>query len=357
MKYQARNNYLINWPEYPLLRITICFMIGIFLGDALSIPLLHSIVLLMGLVFTFLVVNRFGHSSRSSIRSSGIMILSIGILLGVVRGNLQQGVNNPFHYTHLIGKDNAVLVGQIISELKRKKRLSTTVKVQSVDGKTCSGKLLVYFGRGDSLISYQVGDIIALKGRIQRLKDNPNPKSFNYKDFLKYKGISCQMFLKDEAHKMLSSGRPVIFNRAALKIRKWALSVFESRLNEKDQFATASAMVLGYREHISDDLYASFSETGAVHILAVSGLHVGIICMIFLVFFNRIRNDSNGFKIIKLISLLSVVWIYALVTGASPAVLRAAVMFSLILVGRLWFKGANIYNILGRSAMIIFSSN
>ncbi len=352
MKFQARNNYLINWPEYPLLRITICFIIGIALSDFFTLSLGSCIVILISLLITYIFLNGNCFPSKIVIRLLSSLVLLIGISLGVFRANLQKGSNNTFNFLNHIGNEN-LIVGRVATDLKRKKRVSTTLQVLRVDGEPSRGKLLVYFSKRDSLPEYQIGDIIFIEGKVQLLKDNSNPKSFNYKDYLRYKSIDSQIFLRDDKHKLLSKGELNYINQTALRIRKRALSIFEKRLKDKDHLAVASAMVLGYRDHLSDDLYTSFSETGAVHVLAVSGLHVGIICMIFIFFFNRINNDSNIFKVIKLITLLSVVWIYALVTGASPAVLRAAVMFSFILVGKLWFRGTNIYNILACSALII----
>lgn len=354
MKFQARNNHIINWPEYPILRITFCFIAGIFLSDTIFISMGASLFLSLGLVITYILLNRIFGSSKMIIRALSTLVILIGISLGVFRGNLQKGSNHTFNFLKFTEQENYV-EGKIIADLKQKKRVSTTLQISQINGKKGVGKLLVYFSKRDSQINYQVGDVISIEGNIQLLNDNANPRSFNYKEYLKYKGIDAQIFLKDGQHRLIRTGELNILYETAVGIRKWALSIFEHRLKDKDQLATACAMVLGYKNHLSDELYTSFSETGAVHVLAVSGLHVGIICMIFIFLFNRIKNESVVFKLLKLITLLSVVWIYALVTGASPAVLRAAVMFSFILIGRLWFKGANIYNILAFSALIILT--
>jgi len=352
MKFQARNNHLINWPEYPLLRITCCFILGIYLSDKVSFSLqyilMYSFTLCSAIVFMTIA---FKHS-RLVIRTLSAIILLIGISLGVLRGNLQKGINHSHHYQKYLQKEN-YLTGRVLSEPKQKKRVSTTLEILQINGETSTGKLLVYFGKGDSLINYQIGDVLNIVGNVQILKDNSNPRAFNYKDHLKFKGIDYQIFLKDGKHKLINENRASPITMTAVKIRQWALAIFENRLKDQDQLATASAMVLGYKDYLSEDLYASFSETGAVHVLAVSGLHVGIICMIFIVFFDRFKSETRIFKAIKLITLLFAVWTYAMVTGASPAVLRSAVMFSLILIGRLWFKGANIYNILAFSALLI----
>lgn len=352
MKFQSRNNYIINWPEYPLIRITVCFIIGIYLSDQQALSLNHSFVLTIVLVIVYMLITWIQYSSRAAIRSLSMLVIFIGMALGVFRGNLQKGSNHPNHYLNYV-KDGNLIVGKVINKPKKKNRISTFLELSQINGRKSSGKILVYFGKTDSLVDYSIGDELLISGKVQILKDNPNPGSFNYKDYLKYKGVDAQVFLKDGMHGILKIGNSNIVYQSALEIRSWALAIFEKRLNDQDQLATASAMVLGYREHLSEDLYTSFSETGAVHILAVSGLHVGIICMIFLFIFNRIKSEHIGFKILKLITLLIVVWLYALVTGASPAVLRASVMFSFILVGRLWFHRTNIYNILVFSALIL----
>ena len=352
MKYQARNNYLINWAEYPLLRICICFIIGICISDNFEISLNLNLMLLSGIIIAYTFIGNYLKHSKSVIRILSIAILLIGVGLGILRGNLQKTSNTSYHYFNYL-EDNNILIGRVCSEVKKKKRYTTTIEVIGINGNTSIGKLLVYFSSQDSIIAYQKGDIISCEGKILLLKDNSNPRSFNYKNHLKYKGVEAQMFLIEGSHKLIENDRLNPISKSAYKIRKWALAIFERRLKNENQLATASAMVLGYKEYLSDDLYQSFSETGAVHVLAVSGLHVGIICMIFIALFNRFQSEEIWFKIMKLGTLLIVVWLYALVTGASPAVLRAAVMFSLILIGRLWFKGVNIYNILAFSALII----
>lgn len=352
MKFQARNNHIINWPEYPLLRITTCFIFGIYLSEIVNFSLQSILISSVALCLMVIFLATTFNGSRLVIRSLSSMFLFIGIALGVLRGDLQKGINHAQHYQKHVQSEN-FLTGRVLSEPKRKKRISTILEVSQINGKASTGKLLVYFSRRDSQISYQLGDVISIGGNVQRLKDNANPRAFNYKDHLKYKGIDFQIFLKDARHELIKSDDANLLAMTSVKIRQWALSIFKERLKDKDQLATASAMVLGYKDYLSEDLYTSFSETGAVHVLAVSGLHVGIICMIFIVFFDRFKSETWFFKVIKLATLLTAVWTYAMVTGASPAVLRAAVMFSLVLIGRLWFKGANIYNILAFSALII----
>lgn len=342
----------MNWPEYPMLRISICFILGIYLSDRFGVRVEDGLIGILTTAGSYIFVSRFIEESRFSARLMSILISALGVGLGIFCLSLHNVKSDPLHFEHYIQKEN-VFIGQISAEVKKKKRVSTVLEVHQIDEVPASGKLLLYFGKLDSLIDYEVGDIIKIKGRAQKLKDNANPNAFNYKTYLKYKGIASQIFLKDNSHELISKGGRGEVKSIAHGIRKWALSIFEKRIKEKDKLAVASAMVLGYKDHLSSELYTTFSETGAVHVLAVSGLHVGIICMLFFLLFNRFQSEHLLYKLVKFVVLMIVVWTYALVTGASPAVMRAAVMFSLILMGRLWFRGVNIYNILAFSAFLL----
>ena len=352
MKFQVRNNHLINWSEYPILRFTICFIGGIYFGDLMHFELQSCIAIIFLLLGLFFVLHSFSLSSNRSIILTSTLVLCLGFSFGVFRHCLQLDANNTIHFSNQLNEENELEV-RMVSEFKKNSRWSATVEVLRINGIKSNGKLLVYFHPDEKELDYQYGDLYTVQGWIQALKDNTNPHAFNYKDYLKYKGVGFQVFLKKGKHQLISKGSLNEVKGRAISMRNNALAILERNLSNKEHLAIASAMVLGYREGISDQLYTTFSETGAVHILAVSGLHVGIICMIFLFVFNRIQNESILFKVFKLLVLLLVVWSYAMITGASPAVLRASVMFSLLLIGKLWFRGANIYNILAFSALLI----
>lgn len=352
MNFEARDHFLIPWPEMPLLRFAICFIAGIWVSDHVGANLCVNVAFFWILFTIYFVMQSRRVKSIYIIRYMSVLLWMLAFSTGLIRGELQKVDNDLLHYTQHVSKDNSIMIG-VVSEVKRKKRISAMVDVQQIDGHSSRGRLLVYFSEKDSALQYEQGDILILEGNIRFIEDNANPKAFNYRSYMKYKGVPCQVFLKSGMHQRIGYNPPNIFIRTSSVIRQWALSIFESRISDQKQFATASAMVLGYRSDLSKDLYTTFSETGTVHVLAVSGLHVGIICMIIMFIFRRIKKDALWFKLIRLILLITAVWTYALVTGASPAVLRAAVMFSLLLIGKLWFEGVNVYNILACSAILI----
>lgn len=351
MNYLVGDSRLINWPEFPLVRVVIFFMIGIILNSYLEIRLLYSFAISIATLITIVVLQKDRSSKLGVVRTNSFLLLVMFLGMGVIRAGIQNVKIDKHHFSNLISKDNYI-VGQLIQDVKRKTSSSTLLSVRSVDGVPARGKLLVYFDKTED-ISYKVGDIISVLGSASNIQNNNNPQAFDYRKHLAHKGIIKQVFLRIENHALIKHDRIFLPLHYAHKTRKWALAILKKRLKDQEQFATASAMVLGDRNNITPELQEAFSDTGAVHVLAVSGLHVGIVIMIFNLLFRRIRSKSNRFKVIKFITLTLVVITYALITGASPAVIRAAVMFITLLYGRLWFDNANIYNILAFSALAI----
>ncbi|MDF1694620.1 MAG: ComEC/Rec2 family competence protein [Saprospiraceae bacterium] len=338
-----------------MLRISIGFIVGIYINQVCNCTI-HVLLATSAIMFLFSIVlycSRSNSKMRARLLSS--LLLSMVLVFGMIRVGLKNISGTPTHANGEVNTEVGV-VGKITEEIKENSRFSTVIDILSYDQESDRGRVFVYFSVKDSLIDYEKGDIIRIKGKIITLKDNANPMAFNYKDYLKFKGIERQVFLKEKSHHLVFKKKNSVFTITD-QIRNWALGIFNKRLKNKDHLAVASAMVLGYREYLSKELYNTFSETGAVHVLAVSGLHVGIICMIFIALFNRWRNDGPLYKSIQFVVLLFVVWSYALITGGSPAVLRAAVMFTFLLIGRLWFRGANIYNILAFSALCLLIYN
>jgi competence protein ComEC len=144
-------------------------------------------------------------------------------------------------------------------------------------------------------------------------------------------------------------------------IRQWAFQVRDGLLcilrdnhMEGREFAVAAALLLGYVEELDPELRSAYSASGAMHILSVSGMHVGIIYL-FLEFLLGFMNRSKTGRLSKAILLLLLIWFYAILTGLSPSVLRSAAMLSLPIVGRSLNRSPNMYNVVAASAIFILA--
>jgi len=357
MNYDTSNSRILNWPAYPLVRIVMCYIAGIYLArcwEALS-PI--TLPIFLGFVFAYLLAFDHKEFRGPYIKFNSVLILLTFTSLGLLRAKLSNPKYDRSHYIHTLGDKNQVITGQILKDItKKKSSYSTKFRITSIDGQGSRGDILLYFNKSDSLLTYEIGDHIVLRGTLRSIDKPRNPLAFDYHQYMSNHHVHGQIFLKSGSHDLIKHGRVFLPMHYAQKIRKWASEIFKERFADSEKMAVLNAMVLGDRANISDDLKAAFSETGAVHVLAVSGLHVGIILLLFNYFFRHTRRESpNKKKLKKIFWMILIVMSYALITGASPAVVRATLMFSTILIGRLYFDYVNTYNILAFSALCILT--
>ena len=179
-----------------------------------------------------------------------------------------------------------------------------------------------------------------------------NPNVFDYKKYQERRGVTHQIMIKE----YFFSGD--IKNRAGLyflKLRRSLLNVFSVYLKE-DELAIASALVLGYKGELSAEIKDAYAGAGAMHVLAVSGLHVGLVYL-FLSQLLKFMNRRRSTTILKFVLIIICIQLYAALTGFSPSVTRAAMMFSLIAIGKILLRNSSIYNIIFVSAFVMLLHN
>lgn len=218
------------------------------------------------------------------------------------------------------------------------------------------GRLILYLAKDSLPPAIGYGDRILINNSYNDVLPPQNPNAFNYKKYLARNNIYHSAYIQRERwyHTGENHGRRHM--HLALRLRERAMLIFQDNpLSERD-FAVITALLLGYREYLDEDLRREFAGAGAMHILCVSGLHVGIIFMVLkniFSFFTRVR----GGHYIRTLCIILCIWLYAAITGFSPSVLRASVMFSFVAVGHHFSRTANIYNTLAASAFVLVIGN
>lgn len=211
----------------------------------------------------------------------------------------------------------------------------------------------LYIEKDSSVQSLKPGNIIAFSSFIQPIKNNGNPYEFDYKFYLQRRQILYQTFIKKGDWKLIDLGTNSIINKLGSNTKTYARQAFQKYVQ---QHAIVSAMILGERNELDDHLKSEFSHAGIMHILAISGLHVGLIllflngCLIFL-------SVNQVLRTLRIVIIIICLWIYAWLTGFSPSVVRATVMFTFFTVGQLTSRKANSYNILAFAAFTMLVIN
>lgn len=313
-------------------KVTFALAAGILISHFTAVPLvlLHK---LLGVIFILLFFAWF-RSRKMLVQdvAFGSIALTSLILLGMWVYQMHQPTNHSNHYTNLLQVDEEQLLQlKIKSELKpdlfNKKYVA---ELHNAGEKKARGKVLLLVSKEINQSHLQVGDLVLTYSRFQELPSPKNPYQFDYSAYLKKQGIYHQIQVRDSLLIQHFKGIPGLRGKAA---------VFRDNINKKliengfggDALALINALLLGQRQELSPQVYSDFAAAGAVHILAVSGLHVGIILLILKFVFKPLERLRRG-KTIKVITIIFCLWGFALIAGLSPSVLRAVTMFSLLAI-------------------------
>lgn len=193
------------------------------------------------------------------------------------------------------------------------------------------------------------------KGTIQRIPAPKNPNTFHYQHFMDKKDIHFQTFLSN--NNILSIEQPTISSRNIIKRMRAHCQSFISNYISPNQQAIAKALLIGDKTELNYETQTSFQRAGTTHILAVSGLHVGIIYIILQFFFTNFSKKIKLPSWFILLLLIFGIWAFVLVTGAKPSTIRAGFMFTLFGIGRQIRPKMDSINILAAVAFIMLCLN
>ncbi|HKK67276.1 MAG TPA: ComEC/Rec2 family competence protein, partial [Bacteroidales bacterium] len=200
------------------------------------------------------------------------------------------------------------------------------------------------------LLPAREGNIVCFKTELSGHSAPTNPVSFDYGKYLFRQGISGTGFVKKDNFKVLPGGGLHGVLGQIKEMRHQTRQVYQENGIEGEELQVLSALTLGMRHELDDEVKERFVHSGAIHVLAVSGLHVGIV----FIFLNLLLNTFLPARsFIRMLIVVAVLTFFALLTGAAPSVFRAVVMLSVIQVGNYFNRNGNIYNLLGISAFII----
>ena len=282
------------------------------------------------------------------------IVLSITLFIG---GSLLSQISLR-DYTKL--KDADFYQCVIIEPVKEKKnsfQLTLLINSKSIDNawSLSKSKALIYMEKDSLSSALKFGNKLLIKGNLNFLEPPKNPKEFDYKRYLENRSIYQQGYLGSDDWRLLDSkskGLYVFANDA----RQFLLSSLQSNGIEGDQYAIASALILGSKDELDFEVKQAYATAGAMHVLAVSGLHVGIIFLLLNTLLSILDTSKKG-RVFKAIILLIALWSYALLTGLSPSVLRASTMFSFVILGAVLNRKSSIYNTLAASAFFLLIIN
>ena len=223
--------------------------------------------------------------------------------------------------------------------------------VSQIDSVKSDGKILCRIPKDAGMDKLSVGDQILVWASATEIEAAGNPYQFNYKKYLKDKGVYLQIKILPENHIKLDKRKKGLRQRG-LMLRDELIEHLQHQAFGKDELAVIQAILLGYRNDVDRNLSNYFKAAGAMHIMAISGLHIGIILAILSFILKPLQLLPGG-NILKLIISVLVLWCFALLSGFTASIIRAVTMFSFLAYAIFLNRPGSTYNILALSIFFI----
>ncbi len=348
--------------EVPFVRIVIPFAAGILIYAIwqfhFPLPIVPGIVLV-----TIILQWQWQKSSSTLFRKNywlGVGLNASLFLAGNQTAFYKADINHPDQFNQAEKKFGYLILTLLEPPIEKDNSFKACAHVNFLsDGitlKKVCGYGIVYLQKDSFTRLLHYGDEIIVKNNFNEIPSPKNPDEFNYKRYLWYQEIYSSAYLKSEDWKPMHRNEAHWFFNVSFWLRDHCRQAFEEFIKDPREESVMEALVVGYRDNMSQEIQQAYASAGVIHVLAVSGLHVGILYLVLerLLFFMRKRKQLRR---MQSFIIVLVIWLFAFVTGLSGSVVRAAMMFSLIALGKNWNLTANPFNIIASSALIILLWN
>ncbi|CAL2059014.1 ComEC/Rec2 family competence protein [Tenacibaculum sp. 190524A05c] len=261
--------------------------------------------------------------------------------------------NNNNYKTYFINyiKPNSKLILELKEELKANSYNYRFIgSVISIDNQKTLGKVLINISKDSSHQNLGVGNRLYTISELIEIQPPQNPYDFNYKRYMNLKGVEYQLFLNTKTYRVIKTETHSLLTTIA-KLKK-GIQLSLQPYFSYNVFGIINSLLLGERKVVSKKLLTDYSNAGAIHILAISGLHVGILVLLLNYLFYPLLFIKYG-KSIRFILLILMIWLFAILTGLSSSVVRATTMFSFIVLGKYLNQKQPIENALISSMLLL----
>lgn len=354
------------WHQITLVRVVLPLVAGIAMQvlaaywvlPIQAIAIVLSIVLLACVIFSIVYGYMDVAKQYKWRNANGIAITAMLAAFGSVYAYIYTDINHGVHFSKV--ENTSTYVARITEPpIDKPTTLNAIAEVQEVRAndkqQKTIGKVLLRFSKDEPAL-VQYGDVVAFKGDVKPYDLPMNPEQFNYKQYQANHNIYHTAYLNSDAWEKVGTDKNFLF-ASIYQVRDMFLQVLRRYVKDENDFGVATALMLGYRDYLSDEVMRAYSSAGAIHILSVSGLHVGIMFLMLNFLLSWVDERNRKLVIAKSVFIIVFIWFYACLTGLSPSVLRSATMFSVIQIGTVLLRHQNMYNVLTGSALLIILFN
>ncbi|MEO6548512.1 MAG: ComEC/Rec2 family competence protein [Ferruginibacter sp.] len=363
------SNTVPTWKESPFIRLLVPLLAGILLQWQWQFPLASILLCSFGFIIIYYLFFCFSLGIRFRLQPlQGFVVNLVFVCLGLLI-TWQKDIRNSANWYGKFYQQGDLLIVSISEPLIDKpKSYKANGFVKAIIHKdsmiTCKGPILMYFAKSNlgttsdsAVVQLRYGDEILLGKNLQRIKNTGNPGGFNYERYASFQNLFHNVFIKGGDWVKLPGNDINPLKQLVYTARAYVLNALRENISSsKDELGIAEALLIGYTNDLDKDLVQAYSNTGVVHIIAISGMHLALIYLLLTALFQKMP-FINQSKLLQVVMILGCLWFFSLLTGASASVTRAAVMFSFIGIGQSLNRKSSIYNSLAASAFMLLCFN
>lgn len=314
--------------KVPFLFLLIPLIAGILLQYFFKLHYLSIALLLTGTIAMLIsyLIPKDKQFNWRWLFGAGVILCISGI--GMVTTFIKQG-KSEYTFT----EDTKIYLG-VVSDTSQEKPGSIAYRVYLPQEEK---QIVCYFQR-DSLYKdrLQPGDEFIFQAKIQPFRNMGNPDDFDYVRYMYNQGFSGSAYVTSGSWKATGNISSSLKYKA-LRCRQHIMNFYKPLGFNETEYTILSALTLGYQNELTDELKQGFRTTGTVHVLSVSGLHVGIIYLMISFLLGVIRKSSKYYRL-KPAIILILLWSYAFITGLPPSVIRASGMLTVFCMAEICGK-------------------
>lgn len=341
------------WQRAPFIRYFTALAAGIALQETFSLPVKMLVcswaLLLMGMVSYFLLSLKLRY--RFALLNGVMIHLAL-----LVSGALLLWRHDVRHRRYWIGQSsNAACLAVRLEEAPVKKQRSWKAQARvewSSDGtrwQPAEGSVLLYFEPDSMTEALSCGSRVVFQKTLQPIPEANNPGSFSYARYCLYQGITHQVYLKRREYRFVKEKPPPSLERLVLAARQYVVGLLRANIAGTREQGLAEALLIGYKDDLDKQLVQSYTRTGVVHIIAISGMHLALIYGLL----SWLTKPLARVSWFRLLLILAGLWGFSLLTGGGASVVRSTVMFSFVVLGNVLKRKMSVYNSLALSAFLL----
>lgn len=332
------------------IKLTLLLIVGILIGN--YFPFDSRYALFLTITFFVILGVIYQNGQRIDSPKFGILSYLTTITLGIFIILNAQPKAHSYHYSKLKQTENTVWHLKIREVLKPTSFSERYIaEVQYIDSSYATGKLILSRNTNDSLPLLQVDDELLSSSQPTSINPPLNSYQFNYKKYLARLGVYDELKLNSNTYLKKEKTSATLMGIAA-NTRTHIITKLKKNGFGQEELGVIQALLLGQRNDISKEIYDDYKNAGAVHILALSGLHIGILLLVLQFLLRPLEYIPHGKKISLLVTVL-LLWCFAFLAGLSASIVRACTMFSFVAYALYLNRPSNTFNILALSMFFI----